>query len=249
MSDHVFLVDPAAVSDAAPGQIVVLAGAEGQHAVRVVRIHPGEAVTVVDGAGRRVRTVVESTQAEGRAELRVVEVIDEPDEALQLVVVQALPRGEHGELAVDLLTQAGVDVIIPWASEHAVAVWRGDKAERGVAKWQAAAVRAAKQSRRARIPRIRPLADTDAVIDLVRQAGLAVLLHETASTPISDLSIPSSGTVVLVVGPEGGISEREVAALSAAGATPTRMGATVLRSSFAGAAAVVAIAARARWGS
>ncbi len=166
----------------------------------------------------------------------------------RIVVVQALPKGERGELAVELLTEIGADAIVPWAATRCVTQWKGERAERGQRRWADAAHAAAKQARRARFPEIRGLAGTAEVAGLVRAATLAMVLHETARAPISDLVLPPVGDVVVVVGPEGGLTDAELELLTASGATAVRLGPTVLRTSSAGIAAVAALlASSARW--
>ena len=247
MSNPVFIVPTSAIADVAPGAVVTVTGTEAHHAVSVVRLQAGEAVDLVDGAGARVLGRVVSTAAPDRLDVEVLAVAHEPAPAVRLTVVQAIPKGEHGELAVDLMTQADVDVVVPWAAQHAVAVWRGDKADRGRAKWQAAAQRAGKQARRATVPVVDEMAGTATVVAMIRQATLAVVLHESSRSSLAALELPATGDLLLVVGPEGGISDAERGQFAEAGAVEARMGRTVLRSSFAGAAALTAIAARLRW--
>jgi 16S rRNA (uracil1498-N3)-methyltransferase len=164
------------------------------------------------------------------------------------VVVQALPKGDRGEAAVELLTEVGVDVIIPWAAANCVAQWKADRVDRGHRRWLDAAHAAAKQSRRARFPQVEALATTSDVVSRVRSAACAVVLHETAESSISSVSAPHSGDLVVIVGPEGGISDEERAAFVAAGATTVRLGPSVLRTSSAGIAAVAALMApTGRW--
>jgi 16S rRNA (uracil1498-N3)-methyltransferase len=162
--------------------------------------------------------------------------------------VQALPKGERGELAVEVLTEVGVDRIVPWAASRSVAVWKGERATRSRAKWQATAREAAKQSRRSWLPTVTPLASTSDLATLVAEADLALVLHEDATLPLGALEVPEAGRIVLVVGPEGGISPDELAVLGDAGAHVVRLGAEVLRTSTAGVVAVAAVLARtSRW--
>lgn len=245
MSRPVFYADD--LVGAAPGATVFLEGAEGHHAAQVVRLRAGEQVDVVDGRGRRARGVVLDI-ARDKVSVTIREVIDEPMSSPRIVVVQALAKGDRGERAVETLTEVGVDVIVPWSAAHSVSQWRGDKADRGVDKWYATARTAAKQSRRARVPEVRSLADLDAVHDIVQGASVALLLDETAEAPISRLAIPSQGDVVIIVGPEGGISEAERATISGWGAQAVHLGPTVMRTSTAGtAAAAIVLAGTARW--
>lgn len=242
MSASVFLVDPASLAQA--GDTYVLGGAEGRHAVAVSRIALGERVHVVDGEGSRIIGTVREYLGKDSCVIDVEsrEYLDEPSP--RLIVVQALPKSEHGELAVDLLTQSGADVIIPWAASRCVTQWRGDRAEKSQAKWVQAARAATKQSRRSRVPRIRPLATLADVLVLVASTSSAFILHEEATMPLGTCEVPTSGDIVLVVGPEGGISPEEVTALTGAGAHSALIGATVLRSSSAGALGIAALMSR-----
>lgn len=242
MSLHVHLVPSLAGVDA--GSTVVVEGAEAHHAVAVRRLAVGEAVLLTDGAGH-VATCEVSATGKARLEVRVLSVSAEPAPVPEVAVVQALPKGDRGELAVELLTEVGVARIVPWAASRSVAVWRGDRAARSLAKWQAIAREAAKQARRAWFPEVSPLASTQDVVALLADAPLALVLHEEAADPLP-AELPDR--VVLVVGPEGGLSPDELAAFSEAGARPVRLGAEVLRTSTAGVAAVAALLARTpRW--
>ena len=232
----------------AVGAVVRVEGDEAHHAVAVRRLRVGEQVLLTDGRGSRLRGEVDSV-AKRLVEVRVLEVeapAAPPEPAL--VVVQALPKGDRGELAVEVLTEVGVARVVPWAAERSVAVWKGERAERSLARWRSTAREAAKQSRRRWHPEVDPLARTADVVALVAGADLAVVLHEAASRTLAGLDVPAHGTYVVVVGPEGGLSEAEVAALAQAGAHPVRLGEEVLRTSTAGLAACSALLARtARW--
>ncbi len=140
----VFLSDPAALA----ADRVVLDGPEGRHAATVRRLAVGERADLTDGAGLVAECVVTAAGA-GRLELSVVARRSEPRPDPVLVVAQALPKGDHGPLAVDLMTEGGVDVIVPWAARRCVTRWEGARGERALARWRAAAAQAAKQSRRA----------------------------------------------------------------------------------------------------
>jgi 16S rRNA (uracil1498-N3)-methyltransferase len=165
----------------------------------------------------------------------------------ELVLVQALPKGDRGPLAVELATELGVDRIVPWTAARCVTRWREDRVDRGLAKWRSAARAASKQSRRPRLPEVTEPMTTRQVCGLLAEADLAVVLHEQARHPLARLHVPSEGSVVVVVGPEGGLTDGEVLAFRAAGAEPVRLGAEVLRTSTAGAAALAALSARTRW--
>ena len=190
-------------------------------------------------------TVTATSKSSLSATVDAVAVTD--PEMPRVVVVQAIPKGDRGELAVEMLTEVGVDVIVPWAASRSVSVWRGDKQAKALAKWRATAREAAKQSRRTWFPEVADVVATSDVVALLRDADVPVVLHEAASGPLADLPVPGRGEIVIVVGPEGGISDEELAAFATVGAEPVRLGSSVLRTSTAGVAATAALLARTRW--
>ncbi|HEY2521234.1 MAG TPA: 16S rRNA (uracil(1498)-N(3))-methyltransferase [Streptosporangiaceae bacterium] len=227
---------------------VTLTGAEGRHAATVRRIGPGERVDVADGAGLIAECVVTEVGA-GSVTLAVQARREVPVPNPRIVVVQALPKGDRAELAVETMTEVGVDVIVPFAAERCVARWpAGDRAARALARWRSAAREAAKQARRARIPEVTELASAAEVATRLKSAARAVVLEPGVAEAVSRLDLPAHGDVVLVVGPEGGLSPAELTAFTAAGAVPARLGDSVLRASTAGAAAAAVLMARTgRW--
>ena len=234
------------------GATIVVDGAEGRHAATVKRLERGERVLLGDGAGRVVEGVVAAVAGRDRLDVEVLSYVDHAPPTPRLVVVQALAKGERGELSVGLLTEVGVDVVVPWAAARSVARWEGERAGRGVEKWRTTAREAAKQSRRPFLPEILALASTSDAVALVRDAvsvgGTAIVLHEAASLRLAALRVPTSGDVVLVVGPEGGITDEERGQFEAAGAISARLGPSVLRTSTAGTvAAAVVLASCGRW--
>ncbi len=237
-----------ALDGVAVGDVVTVEGDEAHHAVAVRRLRVGEQVVLTDGAGVSVQGSVGSTGK--RVFTLAVESVSSAEPASpEIVVVQAIPKGERGELAVEVLTEIGVARIVPWAAARSVAVWKGERATKSLARWRATAREAAKQARRSWFPEVSEPASTADVVALVSDASLAVVLHEAATAPFSDVTVPATGRIVVVVGPEGGLSDEEVAAYVAAGAVSVRLGAEVLRTSTAGVAAVAAILSRTpRWG-
>ncbi|MBF4163383.1 16S rRNA (uracil(1498)-N(3))-methyltransferase [Nocardioides acrostichi] len=245
MSLPVHLVD--SLAGARGGDVVVVEGDEAHHAVAVRRLREGELVVLTDGLGISATGTIVGT-AKRRLEVRLDEVATAPEPTPSVTVVQALPKGDRGELAVEVLTEIGAARIVPWAAERSVAVWKGERAERGHARWSSTAREATKQARRAWHPQVLPLTRTEKVLDLMRDAALAVVLHEEATTPLAGLEVPGEGDVVVVVGPEGGLTGAEVSAFTQAGALSVRLGSEVLRTSTAGVAAVAALLSRtARW--
>jgi 16S rRNA (uracil1498-N3)-methyltransferase len=234
-------------TDALWGERVVLRGQEGRHAATVRRLAQGEQAYLTDGAGTVARCLV-TAAGPGELELAVLSRQSEPRPDPSVAVVQAIPKGDRGELAVELLTEVGADVVVPWAAERCVAQWRGDRAEKSLGRWRSAALQAAKQSRRAWLPEVTAQASTSAVAQRARTAALAVVLEPDAPARLADLDLPATGEIVLVIGPEGGISAAEQHELAAAGAVGARLGPTVLRASSAGAvAAGILLSRTARW--
>lgn len=243
MSAPVFLAD----RDALGGAAIRLDGPEGHHAATVLRVRVGERIELTDGRGLRVRAVV-SEVAPGRVAAEVVERTDVPPPQPRLVVVQAVPKGDRGERAVELMTEVGVDEVVPWRADRCVAAWRGERAARGARRWRSTATAAAKQARRWWHPVVGDLAATNDVVERIQAAALGVVLHKLARQPLATLDLPVMGEVVVVVGPEGGLTDDELARFVAAGAVAARMGPTVLRTSTAGAAAGAVLLSRtARW--
>ena len=228
------------------GDELLVDGDEGRHAVEVLRLTPGEHVRVSDGNGRVADGEVLGAGPQG-LRVAVRDRFEVAPPSPEFVLVQALPKGDRGPLAVDLATELGVDRIVPWPASRCVTRWREDRVDRGLAKWRSAARAASKQSRRPRVPEVTEPMTTREVCGLLADADLGLVLHERARRPLTDLDIPRSGTVVVVVGPEGGLTDGEVVAFRAAGATAVRLGPEVLRTSTAGAAAFAALATRTRW--
>lgn len=248
MTAALFLIEPEVAAGAGVGDLVELDGPEGRHAVAVKRLGVGEHVDLGDGAGTVLHAVVEALTGRDSLVARVLERVVVAAPQPRIVVVQALPKGERGETAVETLTEVGVDVIVPWQAERCVARWTGEKVQRGRSKWAAAARTAGKQARRAWLPEVAPVARTSDVADLVAAAACAIVLHEEAAVPLREIAVPAGGDIVLIVGPEGGVSPDEIERLTAAGAQLALLGPTVMRTSTAGTvAAAVVLAATARW--
>ena len=247
MTAPVFVAEDGALAGAGPGSAVRIAGAEGRHAVTVRRLRVGEAVDVVDGAGTRASGEVASVDGSS-LEMLVRQVAVEPVPVVRVVAVVALIKGDRFDDALAMLTEAGVDEIVPWAAQRSIVQWRGDKALRAAQRTAAVVAEAGKQSRRARFPVVAVLASTAEVAERIAAADAAYVLHESATIPMLADSLPSRGDVVLVTGPEGGITDDELAAFATSGARVVRMGPTVQRAATAAVtAAAVVLSATGRW--
>jgi len=228
----------------AVGGVAVVDGDEGFHAASVRRLRPGEELVLSDGAGALADCVVQSADKRSLT-ARVLAFRTVPLPRPPVTVVQAIPKSERSELAIELATEAGADEFVAWQAQRCVARWDGDRAANGLRRWRAVARSAARQSRRAWIPDVSGPMSTEALCSYLTQqigAGAVVLvLHESADVPITEETVAQANSVILLVGPEGGISDPEITALMNAGAVTVRLGPTVLRTSTAAAVALGAL--------
>lgn len=255
---------PAAVPAGAPhpftvGESITVTGPEGRHAVSVKRLTVGETVVLTDGAGHAARGEITAVAGKDSMTVHLTHTATLPPRTPRVVVVQAIPKSERAELAVDLATQAGADAIVPWQALRCVSKWApGAKTAKAREKWAQAAKAAAKQSRRWDIPPVAAPATTSelaqAVQALVQAGGCAVMLDEEGATPFAQTvrafteaaaanSAAAVPTLALIVGPEGGIDPAERATLAEAGAQAVVLGPEVLRTASAAAVALGALGA------
>ncbi|GAB3081997.1 16S rRNA (uracil(1498)-N(3))-methyltransferase [Corynebacterium aquatimens] len=231
-----------------------LTGREGRHAVTVKRIQPGEYIMLTDGEGTLVEVCVESTSGKDTLRGRVVDTQRSPQPTPRVTVIQAVPKSDRAELAVDLLTQGGADTIIPWISARTIARWEGPKTAKHVEKWRTIAAESSKQARRAWVPDVAEPVTTKQLAEMI--AGyeadnsdgvvrtMVLVLHEDARLTLGTWepdAFEDTTHIVLIIGPEGGIGEDEADALVRAGALMISLGPEVLRTASAGFAALGAL--------
>ena len=240
MADTLFYAD----AIPAVGALAAVEGDEGFHAATVRRIRPGELLVLSDGAGTLARCEVREA-AKRVLSAQVMEVWTEQRPVPPVTVVQAIPKSERSELAIELATEAGADDFVAWQAARCVARWDGDRADKGLRRWRAVARSAARQSRRAYIPAVGGPVSTTALAGLVsgrvNAGGLVLVLHESADRLLAEMPVAQADSITLVVGPEGGVSDDEIGELTAVGATVVRLGPTVLRTSTAAAVALGAL--------
>ncbi|MFA7323242.1 MAG: 16S rRNA (uracil(1498)-N(3))-methyltransferase [Candidatus Nanopelagicales bacterium] len=227
------------------GDVIDLPAEEARHAAASLRMKTGEAVLVADGRGHRVLGRADVQGNCVAVDVDAIEFVPQP--AAHFTVVQALAKGEHGELAIDLMTQVGVDRVIPWASQRSIVQWKGERADKSLLKWRNTARAAAKQSRRAWVPKIDEAISTGELVHLIPGFDAAFILHEEAVASLAAVPLPTQGRFCLIVGPEGGISAQEIELCLSGGAAPVTVGAQVLRASLAGAIGVSVLSTRLRW--
>ncbi len=230
------------------GTETILDGPEGRHAATVRRLRVGERLVLSDGGGGLALCEVLDTGRD-RLRLRVLRRRDEPAPPLRVTLAQALVKGERGELAVELATEAGVDAVLPWRASRCVARWEeGPRGAKALSRWRETARQAAKQARRGWFPEVAEPVGTAVLAQRCAAAAACLVLHEVATDSLPSVPLPVAGELLLVVGPEGGITEVELATLTAAGGRPVRLGPGVLRSSSAGVVALGAVGALSqRW--
>lgn len=243
MTAHLFYAAPGDLDGTRPGTTVTLTGAEARHAGGSMRLGPGDPILVADTRGRRAHGTVDTADRDA-VTVTVEQVEDTPAQRPELVLVQALAKGDRDTLAVQTATELGVDAVVPWESERAIVRWRGPKEAKARQKWADALHAAAKQARRARVPVLEPTVTGTTVRRLVEEGAVVVVLHEDGTQGITAADAADwarAERIVLVVGPEGGISAAELQALVDAGAQLRLLGPHVLRASTAGPAAIAVL--------
>ncbi len=240
---HFYLNDE--LTSAHVGERISVTGAEARHAVTVSRLAQGESLAVGNGFGLVVTgTIVSAEPAE--FVLEVATVSETPPASPAIWLAQALAKGDRDEYAVQQATELGVDGVIPWSAQRSIVKWEGNKVGKGRQRWSAIVREASKQSLRPWIPEVGDLASTAILCALAGQTRMLVL-DPTAQQPLSAFE-PDGRDIVLVVGPEGGVSESELSRLTAAGASAWSLGIPVLRTSTAGPAAIAVLNTRlSRW--
>jgi 16S rRNA (uracil1498-N3)-methyltransferase len=241
VTDGLFYVDALPAVD----EIAVVDGDEGFHAANVRRIRAGERLDLSDGAGTLAHCVIEDV-GKGRLSARVLDRRIVAQAAPAVTVVQALPKSDRSELAIELATEAGADAFLVWQASRCVARWDGPtRVQKGLRRWRAVARSAARQSRRAYIPSVTGVVSTPELVTRMRQdvatGAVVLVLHESAAERLTEVPVAQADSLLLIVGPEGGIADDEIGTLTEAGAKPVRLGPTVLRTSTAAAVALGAL--------
>ena len=244
---HFFIDGSLRAETAVPGAVLSIDGAEARHAVTVSRVRAGERLRIGNGAGLMLEVTV--TGADGsRLTFRVDEAAAAKPGTPRILLVQALAKGDRDEMAVQAATELGIDGVIPWAASRSVTRWEGPKVVKGQSRWASIVREASKQSIRAWLPEVAGLTSTGQLAAMA--AGTRMfLLEPTAELRLTEMGAPTDDRdLLLVVGPEGGITPAELDQLEQAGATRVRLGETVLRTSTAGPAALAILnAALGRW--
>jgi 16S rRNA (uracil1498-N3)-methyltransferase len=243
MTEPLFLLDD--LTDPLPmvGVHLTLAGDEGRHAAVVRRIQAGEMIMIGNGRGLGVRGVVVDVRGSGLI-VEVVNHLTSPAEPRRFVAAQALAKGDRSELAIEMMTEMGVDEIVPWQASRSIVRWSPDRIARALTKWRSTAREAAKQSRRLNVPHVSDPVTTRQLTHWTTSADLVLMLHEEAKESLAEVDLPAVGTVLIIIGPEGGISPQERDQLTQAGARSVSISDAVLRTSTAGVVALAGLKLR-----
>lgn len=217
------------------GAIYEFGSEDAHHAIKVLRIEAGEIFNLSDGNGAWSRVSVSNVNKKSMT-VKVLETGFEEALDVHFTIVQAIPKGDRIKESIELSTEGGADRIVMWKAARSIG-----RADEKIEKLQQTAREASKQSRRFRIPAISGVASTDAVVDEIAKADLALVFHESATTTISQVVSPGAKKVLAIIGPEGGLTDEEVSTFAAAGAKVVLMGRPILRSAHAGLASLAAL--------
>lgn len=231
---------------------MVIDGDQGWHAVTVRRLKVGQLVQVGDGAGQVALGEVTTVQGKDRLVVTVHERISVQIPVPRITMVQALIKGDRMDRAIETLTEAGADRIVPWSAANCVVRPDAAAGDKAISKLRRRALESTKQARRGFVCEVTQLHSTAEVCELARKADLAVTLHESAAQSLAAVDFAQvagiDGDVLVIVGPEGGLTETEIDTLERVGARSARMGPSVMRASTAGTVALGAImVALGRW--
>ena len=217
------------------GQIYEFDNDDARHAIRVLRMAAGEKFMLADGTGAWSQVKAFAVKKKS-IEVEVIASGYQDRLPTTITVVQALTKSDRAKEVIELLTEAGVDRIVPWAASRSI----GKASD----KFSIHACEASKQSRRLRIPEVTDIATTEQICDAIQLSDLAIVFHENTEVKLSDcVSSLNVAHLLIIIGPEGGITINELDQFRVAGAKVAVMGRPVLRSAHAGFAAVAAISA------
>ena len=226
-----------------PGQEVQLSGPEGHHAAAVRRMRVGEAIALTNGRGLKARGVVSAVAPKQlTVAVHSVDTFELP--AVTFTLVQAVAKGDRDELAVQAATELGTSKVVPWQADRSISKWDG-KEEKNRERWQQIVDEAAKQALRPWFPTVTQVQSSKSLAkQIAESAGTFLVLDPTAVMSLNQVELSSAGEVALIVGPEGGITEAELALFETAGAKRVHLGSGILRTSTAGMAAISVLAAK-----
>lgn len=224
-------------ADTEVGSKFVLGGLEAKHAVAVRRITVGEKIQITDGAQTLIKGEVTGTGKQTLEILVQERSLLEPPKT-KIYLAQALAKGDRDELAIQAATELGVHGVIPWQAERSISIWKDEKKAKGIARWQQIVQEAAKQSLRGLFPTVEQSMTTSDLIERLKGFDQVFVLDPTSQDSITRAQIFPETSIAVVVGPEGGVSDQELASFKAVGFNLVHLGSGILRTSTAGIAAL-----------
>jgi len=215
------------------GSTYEFAGDDAGHAIRVLRTQIGEALALSSGQG--AWSIVEVIAiAKKSMTVRVVSTGFEEALPVEFTVAQALTKGDRIKESIELNTAGGADVILLWAATRSIGKGTPDLMQ----KLATTAREASKQTRRNRIPFVMGVLDAKKIAAEIPNYDLAIVFHESDSQKLTDVVKTGVKKVLIIIGPEGGITDEELAQFKSAGAQVALMGRPIFRSAHAGMAAL-----------
>ncbi len=230
-------------ADLAAGTEMLLPTQVGEHLARVLRLERGHPIVLFNGDGHEFRGEI-SQLGKRAVSVRVLEMLDSAnrESPLQLTLAQGVARGEKMDLIVQKATELGVSRIIPLITERTEVKLDAERAGRRLAHWQAVIAAACEQSGRVRLPTLAaPQRLATWASALGEESGLRLALDPAGE--VSPRALPAFASAVLVVGPEGGLSDQDLNILDQADFHGLRLGPRILRTETAGLAAITALQA------
>jgi len=230
-----------------PGEVISLRGAEAKHAIAVRRMRVGEPIQLANGAGLRVIgaiSFIDDAKGEQSLTLTAQTVVQEDSPSPALVLIQALAKGDRDELAIQAATELGASVVVPWQADRSVSRWEGSKVTKGVERWQSIVGEAAKQALRAFTPEVAQPVTSKQLMASFTNYSRVLVLDPTATVSVSTVELPNQGSIAILVGPEGGMTDHELESFQSCGAHRVHLGDSILRTSTAGMAAISVLQSR-----
>lgn len=226
-----------------PGQIqgtqIKITGKDVNHIKNVLRMRVGEEVSVGNGIdGKEYRCAIDTFE-EDRVVCKLLFIKEDGVELpVKVTLFQGLPKADKMELIIQKAVELGVYEIVPVATRRSVVKLDAKKEASKIARWQAIAEAAAKQSKRAVVPGIRPVMSMNEAIQAAAQMEHKIIPYELAegmnkTKEVFEGFVPGN-SVAVFIGPEGGFEEKEIEAAAAAGVEPISLGKRILRTETAG---------------
>lgn len=236
---HRFLVEPSHITE---GKAEIW-GDEAKHLAKVLRLKKGDKIAIFDGIGHEYFCVLDEVTA-SKALASIIETRKNDREApIEIWLVQGMPKGEKMDLIVQKATELGVKGIIPLMTDRAIVQLDAKKRTSRVERWQKIADEAAKQCKRNRIPEVKDVAEWNSLDEVLPSDAILLVPWEGEQvegikSKLANINTLEKKPIYIFIGPEGGLTEKEVISLKKRGASPVTLGPRILRTETAGLTAI-----------